>query len=107
MNLSGERVGHRMDEKLLWGQGARILPQARPLSPAAETILGSGAPGGSPVPAVLRLQAMLLPPEGRGMAPPLPLSPLQRNRERAEVGLGLYAEQPDPRHLVQLGNAFI
>ena len=66
MNLSGERVGHRMDEKLLWGPGARILPQARPLSPAAETFRGSGAPGGSPVPAVLRLQALLLPPEAGG-----------------------------------------
>ena len=27
MNLSGECVGHRMDEKLLWGQAARILPR--------------------------------------------------------------------------------
>ena len=43
MNLSGECVGHRTNEKLLWGQGAGILPPARPLSAAVQTFLGSGA----------------------------------------------------------------
>ena len=82
-------------------RGPEFCP-ARPLWAAAQTFRGA-----EPVPAALRLQAVLLPPEGRGVAAPLPLSLSKRNREGAEVGLGLYAEQPDPRHPVQLGNAFI
>lgn len=71
--------------------------------------LGSSAdlPGSGARPSCAEVQALLLPPEGGAVAAPLPLSPLQRNREGAEVGLGLCAEQPDPRHPVQLGNAFI
>lgn len=43
--------------------------------------------------------------QGDGSSPPS--LTVAEEPERAEVGLGLYAEQPDPRHLVQLGNAFI
>lgn len=103
MNLSGEPVGHRMDEKLLWGPGARILPQARPLSPAAETVRERsprGEPSSSCAKAAGRSQR-----QGDGSSPPS--LTVAEEPERAEVGLGLYAEQPDPRHLVQLGNAFI
>lgn len=101
MNLSEECVGHRMDEKLLWGQGARTLPPAWPLSAAVQTF-----PGAEPVPAALRCRPCFCRQRaGQWQRPSL--SPLQRNREGADVGLGLCAEQPDPRHPVQLGNAFI
>lgn len=43
--------------------------------------------------------------QGDGSSPPS--LTIAEEPGRAEVGLGLYAEQPDPRHLVQLGNAFI
>ena len=42
MKLSGECVGHRMDEKLLWGQGARILPRPALVGSSAD-LAGSGA----------------------------------------------------------------
>ena len=42
MNLSGECVGHRMDEKLLWGQAARILPRPTLVGSSAD-LPGSGA----------------------------------------------------------------
>ena len=69
---------------------------------APGSALGSSAdlPGSGARPSCAEVQAPLLPPEGGAVAAPLPLSPLQRNREGAEVGLGLYAEQPDPRHPV-------
>ena len=42
MNLSGECVGHRTNEKLLWGQGARILPRPALVGSSAD-LAGSGA----------------------------------------------------------------
>lgn len=69
------------------GPGGQDSAPGPALVAAAEPVLGSGALGGSPVPAVLRLQALLLPPEGGGWLLPS-LSHRSEDPERAEVRTG-------------------
>lgn len=102
MNLSEVcRSQNGWEVAVLWGQGAKFCPRLG---------LGNGAdlPGSGARPSCAEVQALLLPPEGRAVAAPLPLSPLEEpGRGWSRTQRFLCAEQPDPRHPVQLGNAFI